>query len=203
MRNLHLVLAVPVLAVGATALMVPLGVAVSASAGSGSTVIDRDDTAGPLDLVAARHMAIARSATRPARLELELVTYEAWAGETLAEDHALVSFEFDVRSDGRADRCLDIAGDPDGALEARVNVGCSGLPSARSGPFKVTRPDTHSVRVVIPRRSAIGRSPTAYRWRATSSFEDPSHADCAPSSAPPPEYRYATCTDRTRWVRIR
>lgn len=115
-----------------------------------------------------------------------------------------LSLEFDKNGDGNPERCLDIG--RDGSLKAQMYrdsfFGCV----IQADENKVgdgalaNRPDEHSVKVTIPKRW-LGRNSKVYRWRAATSFEEDGHADCAPPENVPPERRYGTCVDFTRWRR--
>lgn len=66
------------------------------------------------------------------------------------------------------------------------------------GTRLASRPDQHSVKVTIPKRW-LGRNARVYRWRAATSFEEDGHPECSPPENLPPERRYGTCVDFTRW----
>ncbi|MDP9067918.1 MAG: hypothetical protein M3N53_06180 [Actinomycetota bacterium] len=160
------------------------------------TRLDGDDSAGALDLVAARQ----KHQGSPKKLILKLVTYEKWqqlGGMTF------VSFEFDKNNDGEPERCLDIA--LDGTLQSTMYkgtfAGCvQQFEEQQVGTRLASRPDQHSIKVAIPERW-LSRNSKAYRWRAATSFEEEHHADCPPPENLPPERRYGTCVDFTRWKR--
>lgn len=160
------------------------------------TTLDGADSAGALDLVAARN----KHQDSSKALILKLVTYESWqqlGGMTF------VSFEFDKNNDGEPERCLDIG--VDGTLQATMYKGTfSGCvlraDEQRIGSRLATRPDEHSIKVAIPKRW-LGRNSKSFRWRAATSFEEEGHADCPPPEDLPPERRYGTCVDFTRWTR--
>lgn len=128
------------------------------------------------------------------------MTYEKWqqlGGMTF------VSFEFDKNNDGQPERCLDTG--LDGTLQARMYkgtfAGCvQQFEEQEVGTRLAHRPDQHSVKVTIPKRW-LGRKSKVYRWRAATSFEQEGHAECAPPGNLPPERRYGSCVDFTRWKR--
>lgn len=158
------------------------------------TRLDRDDTASPLDLVAARQ----KHRGSPKKLILKLVTYEKWQQ---LEGMRFVSFEFDTNNDGEPERCLDIG--RDGTLQATMYrgtfFGCvQRFEDRKVGSRLAVRPDDHSIKVTIPKRW-LGRNSKVYKWRAVTSFEEDGHAECPPPENVPPERRYGTCVDFTRW----
>lgn len=160
------------------------------------TRLDGDDSAGTLDLMAARH----KHRGSPKNLMLKLVTYEKW--QQLG-DMTFVSFEFDKNDDGQPERCLDIG--LDGTLQATMYkgtfAGCvQQFEQQQVGSRLASRPDQHSVKVTIP-KTWLGGNSKVYRWRAATSFEQERHAECSPPENLPPERRYGTCVDFTRWKR--
>ena len=190
----------------ATVLIVMLCTA--AAFGHVQTSLDEDDSPGALDLVAGRmrdrvyYIASTHPETRERRTELvlKLVTYESW--EELG-GMTYVGFEFDVNGDVDPEFCLDIG--RDGTWKAHMfSLGFSGC-VLRDEEYKIgtrttRRPDDHSIKVIIPKRW-LGRDPEAIKWRAFTSFEQEDHPECAPPDPFPPERRYGTCVDFTRWTK--
>ncbi len=172
----------------------------------GKTDLDPDDTAGPLDVVAARakHFFIAQ--THPYRewavLNLKLITYETWTNDQLGGIDSHVTFEFDLDGDGTVDRCLEIRRAADGDLEGRMyTVGCEFIPGEPIGkPKRARRPDGHSLEIEF-RKRWLGQGERKFRWRAVTSYDEENDSDCPRPEPLPPERRYATCTDFTRWLR--
>lgn len=174
------------------------------------TSLDEDDSPGGLDLVAGRqrdrvyYIASTHPDTRSRRTEivLKLVTYEEWQDLGGSAGQTFVAFEFDTDSDGRLDRCIKIGAD--GTLKAwmyKDSFGCAiGVEESKIGSRTARRPDDHSIKVIIPKRW-LGRGLESYRWRAVTSFEEEGHPECAPPDPRPPERRYATCLDVTRWAK--
>lgn len=161
------------------------------------TALDPDDSPGPLDTVAARHRG------EDATLTLKLVTYEAWGVEALSGIDSFITFEFDFDADAAPDACLDVDTRDGVTLVGEMyTVGCQLVPGNPAGPpVPVTRPDDHGIVASIPRRWVARRG--AYAWRSVTSFDDDGHEACPSPVTPPPERRYGTCQDFTRWRTVR
>lgn len=185
----------------ATMLSVVL-LAAPASAHRG-TVLDPDDSAGPLDVVAARLEHPGRNT-----LLLRVVTYEAWGDATLHGDRKFVSLEIDDRRTAGIERCV----------VARAYFVQEGEPTRYEGPVYedcnaplpysdevglatvITRPDEHSVEISVGRNVLWnGRGPREFRWRALTSYEDEAWPECEPPDPMPPEHFVGTCADWTPW----
>ena len=168
------------------------------------TVLDEDDVSGPLDTVAtqAKHFAVAQ--THPEKewteLEFRLVTYETWSSDRLSGVDNHITFEFNLDSDADVDRCFEIRQGEGADLQGQMfGVGCEfvlGDPVGRTRA--VRRPDQHSVRVAF-RKRLLGKSIHTFKWRTVTSFDEDDDPECPRPDPLPPERRYATCTDFTRW----
>lgn len=186
MRTMKLVIATGLLVV----------MALSHALAHPQTVLDGDDSPGGLDLVAARQRDRAR------HVVLKLVTYETWTELGGSLGMTYVGFEFDLDGDRRLERCLEIG--TDGTMTAymyRDFRGCAlGFEESKIGSREAQRPDTHSVKITIPKRW-LGRGVKTFRWRAVTSFEEEGHEECPPPDPRPPERMYGTCRDVTRWAK--
>ncbi len=167
------------------------------------TVLDRADSDGPLDLAGASAAHKRSTETGRRYFNLELITYEAWADQTVAGGRNFLAFEFNWDRDTNIERCVVVQQrevEPGTfALEATVNQDCTYLADERvtSTPL-VTRPDEHSVKIQIPRRAVTGGDPD-FRWRAVSSYEE--QRQSAPCASETGDGGYGKCADFTRWQR--
>lgn len=174
------------------------------------TVLDPDDSEGPLDTVAVRHQPykLHATTTHPESpihvIRLRLVTYETWSPEVLADARNFISFEFNRDRDPNIERCLVIKGSAD-KLTAQLFKNCTYLNDA-----PVTRPteafrggDEHGVEASIGRRLVAGRSRHRYTWRSVTSYEDAAQNSPCPAPTPHADGGYGTCTDFTRWKTYR
>lgn len=161
---------------------------------------DGRDTPGPLDLKS----GVVRVAERGHRLVFTARTHDAWDANLLGSDrglgHNFVSFEFARRTRGARTprlpaRCIDLRTNGTGEVVAELREPC-GLRHTPERTITATRSDPRSVTIVISRRWLRGAT---HKWRATSSYEERGDAACPAPTQPPPEYRYATCFDRTHW----
>lgn len=174
----------------------------SASAHS-RTTLDKDDVAGPLDIVATKQ---SHEETGVRGLTLRLITYETWDSDTLGGSHQFVSFEFNLDSDSAIERCLVITNqevEPGAfALRGDVYKNCKYFDDERIGSTSlVTRPDQHSVKVNIRKRLLVPKGSGAYRWRAASSFEEQDQNSACAAPDPHGDGGYGTCKDLTSWSR--
>jgi len=173
------------------------------------TVLDADDTSGPLDIVAARakHRVLEQTVTHgggartTTTLYFRLVTYETWSNDAISGAKRFISFEFDRDGDDDAERCVVITDDDEPELIGRVYRGCDYEQDELIGAVSASRRDAHSVRFSIEKRD-LGRRLTSVRWRALTSFEEPGNEDC-PHQGPPGDGGYGSCVDRTSWKRHR
>lgn len=118
--------------------------------------LDKDDSPGPLDLVAATH----RHKTTEGGAELLVhgaVTYEEWA----SEDFGWFIFGFNTDADERFERHLRVH-EEDGELVAEIYRQSSDKGIVGYG--KVWRPDEHSFKVSFPTRLLKHGHLTEYRW---------------------------------------
>ncbi len=181
------------------------------------TVLDEADTAGPLDIVAARDWdrkftivsTHPQSSKRIREFVLKLVTYEPWENTAITGGKNFISFEFNLDEDDTIERCIVVRAhtEPDGAPgrpEATVYRGCNYFDdrSIRDAG-RVSRQDEHSLRVTILKRKFLPRGVRSFAWRAVTSYEEqPQSSECA---APEPhgDGGYGTCADFTSWQRHR
>lgn len=193
-----------VVAAAATALI--LGV-VGPAAGHVQTVLDGDDSAGPVDIVAGR------LSHKKQNVNLRVVTYETWANSELSGQGRsgrwrFAAFELDLDGDDQPDRCIgaswtnDVMDDPSqGHYRPTVYEGCTYAAEDETGTGTWSRPDEHTLVLTVARSLFAPKSEGAFRWRAVTSYaEDGNGGACgAPddSAAGP----YGTCTDFTPWVR--
>lgn len=158
-----------------------------------TTVLDPDDSPGPLDTVASRAKHDTTFAT------FKLITYETWSSDRVEGGNNFITIEFDFDADRQPDRCFDVTS-PDGAslVGQMYTVGCAlVLGDPKGPPLPVARPDNHSLKAEIPRR-LIGKDRRSYRWRTVTSFEAADYSGCPKPESPPPESRYGVCKDFTR-----
>lgn len=179
------------------------------------TLLDPDDSPGPMDLVATRHRHRAIDFYGPGvggqrtSLIFKLVTYETWSYENISGGKQFVTFEIDVDRDDQIDRCVVVTSQTptDGAavgFQANVYAGCNYFDDrlVRSfGSENVRRNDEHSIRVSLPKRAVLGRGVKSYAWRAASSFEEQNQNSACPAPEPHGDGGYGACVDFTRWKR--
>jgi hypothetical protein len=162
------------------------------------TVLDGDDSPGPLDLVAARHRHVVHDtgAGRERLLVFRFVTYEGWSNDALNGPSNYVYIAFRDR-----ERCIEIYLTPEGALEGRmIHYGCRSIPGRPIGEsIPVTRPDAHSARLALPKR-LLGGDTSNYVWHIATSYEREGDPNCPPSEQYS-DRREGSCTDFTRWKR--
>jgi len=173
------------------------------------TILDDDDTSGPLDIAAAKygHECVEYLVNGHARctkyhLTFKVVAYEEWENTDLFGEFKFIVIEFVRRKRGGAtdEMCYYVEPDPDGGLRGQMYDICWPSPAQ---PVKRERPvrrvDGHSIRGIIP-KGFLGKKLARYRVRAVSSWEEEGDADCDPGPTPP-EKVYGTCTDETDWSR--
>lgn len=178
------------------------------------TLLDPDDSPGPLDLVAARHGHQTLDFYGPGggglrtSLIFRIVTYETWSYEAIGGwGKNFVAFEIDRDRDGRIDRCVVVTSQvpTDGAAlgyQANVYKGCNYFDDRLIHSFgteNVRRPDEHSLRVTLPKRAVVGRRVKSYAWRAVTSFEEQNQNSPCPAPEDHADGGYGTCADLTRW----
>ncbi|MDQ4064991.1 MAG: hypothetical protein M3161_02980 [Actinomycetota bacterium] len=167
------------------------------------TALDDDDSAGPLDIVAAR------ATHRNGAIQVRVVTYEEWSDATLSG--ALNYVRFDLTKPGRyrVVRCVVIRvesadGEDPVAWQGSIYKDCRApLPYANEiGSVRsVVRPDAHSLRAVVDAATVWKNPSAAFDFRAVTSFEDEDHPRCQPPNPVPPEHFLGTCWDVTSWRR--
>lgn len=194
-------------------LLASMCIVTSASANP-QTTLDRDDTAGPLDLVAAKQAEAFIAQTHPRKswmiLDMKLVTFEPWSDADVADPYNFLGFELNLDDDDNIERCVLIqqreTASESSEVQAAAYRGCSKTPRRQMGePFRVRRPDDHTVLLTVRKRFLIGRN-RSYEWRAVSSYQDPQQgpgAGCERREYMPPGPLYASCADFTRWKRHR
>ncbi len=180
--------------------MVLVAVLAGPAGAHGRTVLDPDDSPGPLDVVAAR-------VKHPEGLvKMRLVTYEEWDNATISGDLDFVSFEFDGARPG-IDRCVVVqldATEGSGPTPVRGTVykDCN-APTPYSHEvgrvIRVTRPDAHGIEIYVDADVLWKKPPESFAWRALTSYEDAGHPGCEPPDPMPPEHFVGTCADPTSW----
>lgn len=167
--------------------------------------IDRNDSPGPLDIVATQ-------LTHPdSRLKLDVVTYEAWNDATLSSELNYVRFDLDRPDKLGVQRCIVVHLHPpeppnEGpiAVQADAYKGCDApLPYYKpvEASTSVVRSDQHSLTLYVDKNFLWKRPLRRLRFRAITSFEDANHPDCQPPDPTPPEHLFGTCYDETTWRR--
>ena len=159
------------------------------------TVLDADDSPGPLDLVAARFRH------SDGEIRLHARTYEAWSDSTLEGEKSFIAFHFNLDRDKNIERCVVVKLDPPEEEGPTVVTGgiykddCTKQVSDHPGNVFRNQPNGITLSLA---RGRIGRGDL--RWRALSSFEEEGHEHCSPPTMGP-EPVYGACTDTTRWNR--
>ena len=174
------------------------------------TVLDGDDSEGPLDIVAARHGHKAGNGKPSANFKL--VTYETWTYQSIDDGRReFISFEINLDDDESIERCLVVRAHtpPEGTAalgySATVHQDCVYFndPVVKSyGVDHISFPDAHSVRVRVPKRVLLGAGVDNYRWRGVTSFEQYEHQNDPCYTPPAPsDGLYGICADFTSWKR--
>ena len=177
---------------------------VSPAWGDRQTVLDRDDSPGPFDIVAARHFHRITDSGKT-RLGFRFVTYESWTDD----DFDIASVELNFDRDSVPERCVVFRRwqvEP-GVYEwvAEVFRECSYFIDEKLGETRrVTRPDDHSLAVTFG-KSLLRKNVSTYKWRVVTGFSAEGNADCPPPPPPPPgepgpDGTYWGCRDVTRWT---
>lgn len=175
--------------------------------------LDADDSPGPLDLVAAQHRHRTIDFHGPGvgslrtSLTFRVVTYETWSYEAIGGGKNFVAIEVDVDRDRKTDRCIVVTSQTptEGAAlgyQANIYEGCNYFDDRliRSfGTENVRRPDEHSIRVILPKRAAVGRGVKSYGWRAVTSFEEQNQNSPCPAPDPHGDGGYGACADFSGW----
>ena len=176
--------------------------ALAAPAGAHSrTVLDADDSEGPLDVVAARVKHGGGMVT------LRLVTYEEWDDARLEGELDYVRFDFDVPGGADADRCVVVqtyppqagAGYWDASTVYRDCYAPTPYSSEAGSITRVHRPDAHGIEIEIDSDVLWSKRPKSFRWRALTSYEDEAYPGCEAPDPMPPEHFVGTCWDLTAW----
>jgi hypothetical protein len=193
--------------VAAAAAMTVLGIVAPASAHV-QTVLDGDDSDGPVDVVAARLSHERRQVT------LRVVTYETWQNATLSSQggpagrYRFAAFELDLDGDDRPDRCIaaswtnDVMSDPNtGFYRPTVYESCTYAPEDETGTGTWARPDDHTLVLHVARSLFAPKAEGAFRWRAVTSYaeEGDGNGPCRADGETEP-HPYGPCTDFTRWT---
>lgn len=198
----------------ATLVTVLLAIALPATAHQ-KTVLDPDDSPGPLDIVAARHRHRTIDFYGPGvgglrtSLIFKVVTYERWSYEAIDGGKQFIAFEIDRDRDGSIDRCIVVTSEipAEGAalgFQAKIYKRCTYFddPLVRSfGSENLSRPDEHSLRVILPKRAVLGRGVKSYASRAATSFEEQNQDSPCRAPEPHADGGYGACADFTRWKR--
>jgi hypothetical protein len=135
---------------------------VSVARADNRAVIDRADSDGPLDIAAAGLRHSGRDLT------FELVTYEEWQSGDL--NFGGLTWRINTDSDQRVERGVIVHPNEEGELEARV-YGRGGEIEGFRGLGEVSRPDDHSVQVVISKRLLKSSGLSSVSWQASSTVE--------------------------------
>ncbi len=174
------------------------------------TVLDPDDSDGPLDTVAVRHRPYELHVTTSHGeftvpvIRLRLITYETWDSSVLADPRNFISFEFNPDRDPNIERCL-VVRESESRLMAQLFKNCTYLnDTAVTKPYEAFRGgDEHAVEVSIGRRQVAGRGRHRYSWRSVTSYESRDQASACPMPTPQEDGGYGTCSDFTRWKNYR
>ncbi len=173
------------------------------------TGLDRADSPGPLDIVAARqrHARVTELQTHPQReirsteLRYRLVTYEEWERTIVPGGRNFISFEFNLDRDRGIERCLVITNSEHEML-GRMYKDCTYVHDELIGSASVGRRDQHSLDTNF-RLRLLGRNATKWRWRAITSFEEQNPNSPCPAPEPHGDGGYGACADFTEWKRHR
>ncbi len=176
------------------------------AAGHERTTLDADDSAGPLDIVAVRtrHKAQTEVTTHPERsrrvkeVRFRLVTYEKWNRSLLEGSKNFIALEFNLDDDKRIERCLRVR-NGENELVGRLYRGCYRRMKLVTS-VSVSRPDKHTLLTAFD-KDRLRRRLGSFRWRATTSFEDPDGEEsdpCWPGTFPN-KGPYGACRDSTSW----
>ncbi len=183
--------------------------AVPAALAHEQTSLDRDDSPGPLDLVAVRHkhQVLRQVSSHPERsrrvteLRYRIVTYDRWARSAISGRKNFISIEFNLDDDRRVERCLVITYEGGPELRGSLYRRCGSYPQRELiTTLSVSRPDRHSVHTMVEKHR-LRRDIAALQWRVVTSFEDPEAGEngtCWPGTFPTPG-PYGVCTDVTKW----
>lgn len=196
-----------VLAVGAALALLTALIGASPATAHEQTVLDQDDSDGPLDIVAARqrHARVTEVQTHPEKeiryieLRYRIVTYEKWERSIVSGGHNFISFEFNLDRDRTIERCLVITNSEHEML-GRIYKNCTYFDDELVAMASVGRRDKHSLDVAFPRRM-LGKSIKKWRWRAVTSFEEQDQSSACPAPEPHGDGGYGACTDFTKWAR--
>lgn len=170
------------------------------------TTLDADDSAGPLDVVAVRvrHKSQTEVTSHPERsrrikeLRFRLVTYEKWNRSLLEGPKNFVALEFNLDGDKRIERCLRVR-NGENELVGRLYRGCYRRMKLVTS-VSVSRRDKHTLLAAFD-KNRLRQRLRSFRWRATTSFEDPEGEEgdpCWPGTLPT-KGTYGTCRDSTGW----
>lgn len=196
-----------VLAAAAALALLPALVWASPATAHEQTVLDKDDSDGPLDIVAARqrHARVTELQTHPEKeiryveLRYRIVTYEKWERSIVSGGHNFISFEFNLDGDQVIERCLVITNSEHEML-GHIYKNCTYFDDKLVGMASVGRRDKHSLDVAFPRR-LLGKSINKWRWRAVTSSEEQNQSSACPAPEPHGDGGCGVCTDFTKWDR--
>ena len=166
-------------------------------------VTDLDDSPGPLDVVYAGQRATSDT------VRFRITTFERWPTSVLGGGYRWLGVFIRTSPSAnpylRSWRKVFVTLEGDGDLRADVyGAGKGGAPDGkrRLGRGRVSRPDAHSVAIVVPQR-LLGSDLSSLFWFASSSFEtvgpdDEGFPDCNWEHFPPrPTHDWGLCFDVT------
>ncbi len=173
------------------------------------TLLDDDDSPGPLDIVAARqrHRVFTEAQSHPrneyqvVELRYKVITYEKWEREIVSGNHNFISIEFNLDDDAVIERCLVITNSEHEML-GRMYRNCIYFNDELVGSASVSRRDKHSLNTSFARR-LLRKGITKWKWRAVTSFEEQSENSPCPAPEPHGDGGYGSCVDFTAWQRHR
>lgn len=161
------------------------------------TTLDDDDSAGRLDVVAARHSHF-RTESGRRWLRHRVVTYERWPTRMLEMRNTYIELRLIDRESGDQSVVFVFADDK-GELQANFFRGTEPRLD-RVGPVRVRRQDRHSLTLAFHRRY-LGEVDT-YQWRVLTSYQSEHSTECKPPGPDEPETSppAPVCPDDTSWV---
>lgn len=170
------------------------------------SLFDKDDSHGPLDLVAVRqqHRVFFQTSSHPWRtrriieLRYHLATFEKWDSEILSGGKNFIAIEFSFDAEPDLERCIVIKYgryEPNIRFYKHCDYSNDDFVRVLSG----SRRDKHSLVTVIDRHHLKKRIHEFY-WRVVTSFEDPDAKRGEPCrSGSSTRKRYGACRDATEW----
>lgn len=183
---------------------VGLFITASVAWGHTQTVLDSDDSEGPLDIVAARqaHENVTWLDAQGYPTEIVVVkvlTYETWDNDVIDQGgHRFISFEFNLDKSQDIERCFVMNSNASETFGIMYK-NCKYFDDHSMGLAIPARriADGHGIRGYFPRKWLGNKE--SFRWRAVTSYEQ----EGPPCAIPDPhgDGGYGTCADFTRWKR--